>query len=158
MLCNVIPVDFRARPLFDFFWCYEIYRDSQFLNMALKAEWVTQHDLCNHGKSVGLHCLPGAIVTTNPRLIKPNSAFCLTVKAVFFLFSVTDKKQYLPPVKHQCFVKTQGCCPTRFCCATCQDMPETLKWFPPLCILFYSPPYLFSHQWDGSLMKSMLSV
>lgn len=96
------------------FWCKEIYRDSQFLIMAPKAEWLTQNDLCDYGKSVRLYCLPGAIVPTNPQLIKPNWAFCLTVKPPPPFQSQTKGNN--SPVEHHCFVKIQRCCPTQLSC------------------------------------------
>lgn len=100
-----IHVDSLQWPLLHFFQCNEIHNDSQFLNMALKAEWLTQHDLCDYGKSVRL-CLPGTIVTNNPQLIKPNSAFCLSVKPFFWSFqSQTASSNYT--MKHVSFVKTE---------------------------------------------------
>lgn len=65
--------------------------------MALKAEWLTQHDLCDYGTSVRLYCLPGAIVTTNPQLIKPNSAFCFTVNIFFSPLFSHRQKAITPP-------------------------------------------------------------
>lgn len=111
-------------------WCSVINRDSCFLNMALKEEWLTQHDLCDYGKSVRLYCLPGAIVTTNPQLIKPNSAFCLTVHSLFPSFQSQTKNSDSP-------CDTPRCCPQSYC-RTHRDGPETLQWFCLSALVVFS--------------------
>lgn len=134
--CNLIPFFFflpllsriSLRDHCGTFRCSEINCDSQFLNMALKAEWLTQLDLCDYGKSVRLYCLPGAILTTNPQLIEPNSAFCLTVRLFFPPSFQSQTNANNSPVKHHRFVKIQRSCPIQLCCQAHRERPDNPKW------------------------------
>lgn len=134
------------------FRCSEINCDSQFLNMALKAEWLTQLDLCDYGKSVRLYCLPGAILTTNPQLIEPNSAFCLTVR-LFFPPPFSHRQMPItPPWSIIALLKYREV--VRFNCAAKLTEKGLTTLNDYISLRFVVFPVLFVFSSAGSLTKS----